>query len=271
MESTFKVITKHIFDHPVNTTPFYHFVTKNVFPAEFYTELLGKLPDDTSYDWKNEIGTLEDYRGRFCFSRREIADLDRSRQYFWAEFVQHMLSVNFLCVMMGKFRSELNERFDGKLNTPLRAELKLLRDKDNYALKVHTDTPDRVATILFYLPKDDSATQNGTSLFVPKEEGFTCPGTTRHEYEKFETFTTVPFEPNNGLCFMRSNNSFHGVSPYNMSNPNRNVLVLLVSEVKESKMDLKEKLKSAVKHIVGMTPAKLYFSWHDIYHTKKIT
>ena len=50
--------------------------------------------------------------------------------------------------------------------------------------------------LLFYLPADARFARHGTSIYVPKEPGFVCPGGPHHEFEKFERMATMPFLPN---------------------------------------------------------------------------
>lgn len=110
-----------------------------------------------------------------------------------------------LTLRKGEFQRALCKKF-GVDPTGLIDETLLIRDKPGYAIGPHTDHPDKVISALFYLQG-----QEGTSLYVPKEEGFTCPGGPHHKFNKFTKVKTMPFKPNSLFAFLKTNNSFHGV------------------------------------------------------------
>ena len=92
-------------------------------------------------------------------------------------------------------------------------EALLVQDITNYKLGPHTDTPHKVITLLFYLPKDTSQSHMGTSIYVPKEPTFRCPGGPHYPHEGFERLWSMPFLPNSLFAFFKTDNSFHGVEP----------------------------------------------------------
>ena len=53
----------------------------------------------------------------------------------------------------------------------------------------------------------------GTSLYRPKDPGFSCPNSTHYPFEDFVKVKTAPYLPNSMLAFFRSDRSFHGVEP----------------------------------------------------------
>ena len=71
----------------------------------------------------------------------------------------------------------------------------------------------KVITLLFYLPKDESQRHLGTSIYLPKDREFRCPGGPHYSREGFERIVTMPFLPNSLFVFLKTNNSFHGVEP----------------------------------------------------------
>jgi hypothetical protein len=67
--------------------------------------------------------------------------------------------------------------------------------------------------LLFYLPKDESQSHLGTSIYLPKDPKFTCEGGPHYSFENFTRVVTMPFKPNALFAFVKTNNSFHGVEP----------------------------------------------------------
>ena len=51
----------------------------------------------------------------------------------------------------------------------------------------------------------------GTSIYIPKKNGFTCDGKKHHNHTDFYKIYTASFKKNNSLSFFKTNNSFHGV------------------------------------------------------------
>jgi hypothetical protein len=71
----------------------------------------------------------------------------------------------------------------------------------------------KLVVLLFYLAPDESAAHLGTSLYRPKDPGFTCPDSTHYPFEDFVRVKTAPYKPNSLLAFLRSDISFHGLQP----------------------------------------------------------
>jgi hypothetical protein len=80
-------------------------------------------------------------------------------------------------------------------------------------------------TFLFYLPKDDSMRELGTSIYRPKEADFVCWDGLHYPHEQFELVRTVEFLPNRLLTFPKTERSFHGVEQIRRENVNRPLLI----------------------------------------------
>lgn len=137
-----------------------------------YQDILDNLPGNDEYE------QYKTYPKRFLYSCKDS---------FWSSIVQ-------------SFKDLLGP------NT----RVQLCRDFEGYSIGPHTDGSEK-STILYYLARDDKNPHLGTSIYVPKEEGFTCDGKKHHPVNKFNKVKTVPYLPNTGFGFIRSNNSFHGV------------------------------------------------------------
>jgi hypothetical protein len=67
--------------------------------------------------------------------------------------------------------------------------------------------------LLLYLAPDNNAEHLGTSLYRPKQAGFSCPNSTHYAFEDFIRVKTAPYRRNSLLAFVRSDISFHGLEP----------------------------------------------------------
>jgi len=157
--------------------PFEWFYQTNVFSDEFYSEILHNLPDLSRY---RKYGGP--YKLRYLF---DMAGQDT----FWNK----VLSM-FICVFGNNIR------------------VQLCRDLPGYKISPHTDGQEEIETILIYLPKYGAVGQ-GTSVYVPKNKGFTSDGTKHHDRALFDLLFTTEYKPNSAFGFIRSDNSFHGVEP----------------------------------------------------------
>jgi FkbM family methyltransferase len=189
---------KRIAGAELRMNPFPHLYVEDVFQSDFYQELLKSLPVN---GWKS----LEDSRGTKGYPERSVNDAP--------DCVSWMLS--------GELRRLLDDKFGVQSKSD---ELLLLRDSQGYKIPPHTDTPSKVISALFYLPKDKSLEQYGTSVFKPKKAGFTCPNGKHYKFEDFEKVWTAPFRPNSAMIFARTDTSFHGVEPFD-NNGVRDILL----------------------------------------------
>lgn len=173
--------------------PFPHFHVENVFPDRFYLDFQHKL--DKKADYFAQEGK---YAGR-TFSN--IADFPE-----------------FAFMQRRSFLSDVCQIFTDRLKVVFRhrkvvvySDTRLVRDHQGYAIGPHTDAPWKLISLLFYCPSTRVHRRWGTSLYVPKKEGFTCPGGPHHHLEDFRRVATMPFTPNSCFGFFKSDVSFHGV------------------------------------------------------------
>lgn len=169
----------------LNTDPFQYVVIENALPETVYSDLVAHMP--------RKWNSIEKVRGT-KYPKRFIADQQDS---VWQGVMNALQS--------GEFKRALCKKF-GVDPTGLTDETLLIRDKPGYAIGPHTDHPDKVISALFYLQGEE-----GTSLYTPRQKGFTCPGGPHHSFNKFKRVKTIPFKPNSLFVFLKSDSSFHGV------------------------------------------------------------
>jgi hypothetical protein len=180
----------------IHTYPFPHFFATEVFPTDYYKHLLDDLPLDPKY----APSPARSYQGRRFANPLEIEGLGE----FSAQW--------FMSGVMHKFAPWVTKRFkDAEVR--IATDLRLVRDQKAYFIGPHTDAPWKLISLLFYLPPDAKLRKHGTSLYVPVDPAFECPGGPHHEFEDFVRVHTFPFIPNSCVGFWKTSRSFHGVEP----------------------------------------------------------
>lgn len=193
----------------VVSDPFPHYFLEHVFPEDYYRELLLNLPDSTVYENLYEVTDLKlDH-----FRHRDQRDMDQgwtdrlpsAQKSFWESFNEWFLSDELAHAVMRSFgRESLSE---------LSVESQFIRHRAGYFLGPHSDLYTKLVVLLLYLAPDDSAEHLGTSLYRPKQRGFSCPDSKHYEFSDFIRVKTAPYRPNSLLAFVRSDISFHGLEP----------------------------------------------------------
>jgi len=215
--------------------PFPHFFCSDVFPESFYATLLENLPGQDCFTNNLEKGavivgdkdslTAYNSRSAIHLNSDEIFQIEKSKQPFWTGLKDVLSSSDFTITFFSKFQAYLKARFPGDSDsTEIYPKIDLIWDSQHYDLGPHTDSPEKVAVLLIYLPNSDQTSHLGTSIYVPKEPDFVCDGGVHHDRETFDLVFTAPFLPNSALAFFKTNNSFHGVEPVEGSNEVRNLI-----------------------------------------------
>jgi hypothetical protein len=213
--------------------PFPYAVIDGILPDDYYAEALEQFPTPESLRPIGESGRVPStlYRERHVvlFTDEDFRRMSASQQAFWREFADWMYSDLFLNAFVTKFQAALEPRLERILDADAvlraRGDALLVNDMTNYAIGPHTDAPHRLVTFLFYLPRDDSMRELGTSVYRPKDPNFVCWGGPHHPFEKFEHVNTVEYLPNRLLTFPKTERSFHGVGQITRQDVNRPLLI----------------------------------------------
>jgi len=162
-----------------------------------YGEILNNLPGKG--EWKAHGAAHRDY---LPLSQDGFQMLSKAKSAFWRSLCSWLCSKDTMQLFLDKF----------EIKTPCRLVPSLVRQKAGYSLGPHTDSPNKVLTLLFYLPKEDEE-ESGTVFYRPKDKGLRCAGERHHKFEDFITVKSVPFKRDSVLAFVKSDVSFHGVEP----------------------------------------------------------
>ena len=176
--------------------PYPYFFAGEVFPWEFYWKLQDIVAERDGY----KAGGSHLY-GRAFSTPNDVPGL---------EFIGE---TRFLKQVVQMFYPELKAHFKDKGKPELFTDTRLVRDGKGYQIGPHTDAPWKLISLLFYLPRDGEFEECGTSIYLPKNREFRCPGGPHHKFEDFDKIFTTPFVPNTCFGFFKTDNSFHGVEP----------------------------------------------------------
>lgn len=201
---------------PISLFPFPHMFVENVFPADFYEELQKSIPDPEAMIPIEEARPVKGYKERFVLALGEpehLARLPAPKREFWQAMQEWLVGGRFGQLLFSRFAPFIEQRYKGQPTPQFYDESLLVRDATNYSLGPHTDATRKVITLLFYLPRNLDQAHLGTSIYVPKDPNFSCPGGPHYPRERFDHLYTMPFRPNSLFCFLKTYNSFHGVEP----------------------------------------------------------
>jgi hypothetical protein len=198
--------------------PYPHYFLEDVFPKEYYESMLRHLPDSSIYQNLYAVTTLKlDH-----FRHRDQRDLNEGWtemlpddiRSFWIGFDKWFRGPEFAQAVLRTFAEPLRERFGDDESWPeVSVEAQFIRHRAGYFLGPHSDLYTKLVVVLFYLAPDDSLAHLGTSLYRPKDPGFSCHDSKHYSFDDFEKVKTAPYKPNSLLAFMRSDRSFHGLEP----------------------------------------------------------
>lgn len=208
---------------PLRSHPSAHVYVENVFSSEVYASMLELFPTDER-SFRREADP-NDGAPRFAnYAQRqelripgEEGRLDPEQREFWMAMHALICGSDFARVLLERFAPYARARFGAKLDHASFADDHLLgtmllnRLEPDYYLGPHTDRYEKVFTCLFYFPERAGLDGLGTSLYHPREPGFSCKGVAHHDPAGFERGETMPYRPNSALIFARTNVMFHGV------------------------------------------------------------
>lgn len=225
-------IIYNIANTQIRTYPFPHIYVREIFPDGFFAELQRNLPDNEGYTVLVDSGRVgKGYsRARLSLFPSDLdkADLRPAQRDFWQSVFETLGDSEFVSCVFDRFRTQIEQRFVGtdgvRRGLKVWHETFLMRDLDTYSLGPHTDNTSKLVSMLFYLPKDDSAQELGTALYLPKDRSFTSEGGPHLEFEDFDHVRTVPYARNVVTAFPKSATCFHGVEPVTGVNKQRDIL-----------------------------------------------
>lgn len=197
--------------------PYPHYCLEDVFPQEYYESMLRNMPDSSVYDNLFAVTSLklDHFRHR---DQRDLNEgwtemLPEGIRSFWIGFDKWFRGTELALTVLRSFAEPLRERFGDESWPEVSVEAQFIRHRAGYFLGPHSDLYTKLVVVLFYLAPDDSLAHLGTSLYRPKDPGFTCPDSKHYPFDDFLNVKTAPYRRNSLLAFLRSDRSFHGLDP----------------------------------------------------------
>lgn len=213
----------------IKTDPYFYFHVESVFPEAFYCELIDSIPDPSYFSQFDAYP----HRSYFNLLKEKLEQLPFAHFLFWRNFAEGLHSLSFAKALLKKFQPQLKERFGENISIEkMGVDASLVCDQPGYSIGPHTDHPNKILTLLFYLPTSHDQKHLGTSIYIPKDGSVKYSGHEHHSFEKFHKISTVPFVPNSVFGFLRSDCSFHGVEPVHTQKKERISLCYTIWEQK---------------------------------------
>tara|TARA_B100000029_G_C17458941_1_gene917761 strand:+ start:391 stop:1152 length:762 start_codon:yes stop_codon:yes gene_type:complete len=244
---------ENILDHLVNKIksaelidqPFVHKFIENIFPDEFYENLLLYLPKKEQYTAINKTGWVGGNYSpeRYVFNLLDENNfnlIEQPKKEFLKNFTNLLISKDLFNFVTFIFKDQINHRLNnlsnleieqiGSSNYKFSVVPMLVKDFTKYNLGAHTDHYEKLVSFLFYLPNNNELKNIGTALYKPNikieddqlKQHFSAEDTKKI----FTKIKTCPFIPNSLFIFPRTQNSFHGVEEVNIEKKERNLLQL---------------------------------------------
>ena len=222
----------------VELDPFPHYYLDEVFPNDYYQQLLDHLPASDVYENLYEVTDLKlDH-----FRHRDQRDMNAGwtdklppdLQPFWRSFNEWFMGTELAQAVVQSFSSQRTSWPEVSI------ESQFIRHRPGYFLGPHSDLYTKLVVLLIYLAPDNSAEHLGTSLYRPKDPTFTCSDSKHYPFDDFTRVKTAPYRRNSLLAFMRSDVSFHGLEP--LSTAGRDVIQYVVhdKQVREAQLRAKK-------------------------------
>lgn len=216
LEDLYKRQTEHFLKQienvKVETFPYTHLEYDNFFTEEFYDYMKRMMPNNNDViplkkfnDVKPSLYKVYD---SYSDDRFSLVIHDPTNKYELLDYGLKHPENKKKYVLLHRWFSEIflpkiSELFRLDVNNITGNEFLYVLDKEGYKLGAHTDVPQKVITMLIYLPDDDSMYECGTQVLVPVEsEGL----------KGFKAHKVSKFIPKNTFAFLRSENSWHSVS-----------------------------------------------------------
>jgi hypothetical protein len=195
MNDPFEYAKQRIINAPVLEEPYPHMLIDEIFPEWYYKELIKNIPKREEYTPKPK------YPGRQTLTLDNFDYLNEEKRKFWEKMFEWLKSSEFAELLLKKY-SIKKKGYSGFF---------LHKDLQDFEVKPHVDVRSKLVTYLFYLPKDDSLPDLGTSVLVAKK-GKEIQHTTKHqEWENFDIVKKSKYIPNSFFSFTPCENSYHAV------------------------------------------------------------
>ena len=239
---------KNVIDQTVpQVSPFPHVLLKGIFPSDVYQLLLESYPSSEHMAKANPKHHSDEYGGstrkRITLSEAALTALPDSHHKLWATVRAAISSQSIRDSLFSKLSAGLCRRYgipkDELKTIPAFPRGQLYSETGGFRITPHPDTREKIVTMQFAFPKDDSLVDIGTEFYTRSLN----PIYLLREPRGFKISKAMPFLPNHAYAFSVLNDigmkSWHGRSTIPPMNCVRNSLLhIWYAEADESEKDL---------------------------------
>ena len=206
-------IIYNIVNTPVFTWPWPHMVYKDIFPKNFYDLIMKFLPSENEITGVIKNKNDDNYQnGRNILSDEDIQKIDHNKTKFWKNFKVMMQDGELKLCILDKIKPLLIDHYGKNYFSHFKFEdtFQLTLDKPGFVLSPHTDTFNKVFTIVFNLVNTNS-NENDTTIIHkgPVVTNEDCDQNVN--LEEISECKRVGHKPNTGVGIFQTLNSWHSV------------------------------------------------------------
>ncbi len=230
-------------------SPFPHVLLQGIFPNDVFQHLLNFYPPTSCFIKANPKHHSNEYGGstrqRMTLAEASLDTLPDTHHMVWATVRAAISSQSIRDALFSKLASGLCRRFgvsrDQLPQIPAFPRGQLYSETEGYRIAPHPDTREKIVTMQFAFPSDDSLEDVGTEFYTRSLN----PLHFFREPRGFSISKTMPFLPNHAYAFSVLNDiglkSWHGRSTIPPMNRVRNTLLhIWYAEPDETDQELAE-------------------------------
>ena len=235
--------------------PYPHIVVENCLPPDIYASLARTYPSDEHIlrVGKSANGAPIRQNSRQSLGAHRVLRMAGSVSPQWEQFVRYHTSNDFFREFIALFGPELltiyptlerrlarppdrwttGVRYDpewdvGDIALDCQIDINTPTTRKSSVRRVHTDAPDEVFAMLFYLRREDDTSTGGDLEICRWKHGraHRFVGSEIDESDA-ECVYTVPYRPNTLVAFINSENALHAVSARSVSAVSRRLVNLM--------------------------------------------
>ena len=235
--SLYEYVMEHCLDVIGSTVPeeqpFPHLLLKGIFPDDIFQKLLDAYPPSDGFVKANPKHHSNEYGGstrqRMTLCESSLETLPHNDHVLWSTVRAAISSTGFRNAIFSKLSSGLCRRFatdrEELQRIPAFPRGQLYSETEGYRIAPHPDTREKIVTMQFAFPGDDSLEDVGTEFYTRSLN----PLHFLREPRGFSISRTMPFLPNHAYAFSVLNDfglkSWHGRSTIPPMNRVRNTLL----------------------------------------------
>lgn len=223
---------KVIVDINIDNEPYQHFEVENLFHNDFYEFMKQLMPEFNDMEQFIKFSGVPSHypKERHAFF---IKTSDHKHDYLYKKVIDPKMRYHYIKlyqwfdqILCPAFLKILDLDQQDYTNN----ELAYVIDVPGFALKAHTDIPQKIMTVLCYMPDDYTLENCGTNVLIPKN--FQVLEKPAKVDSDFNIVKTAKFIPNNTFCFRRSDYSFHNVTDNNAQGHRKFLLFTAINSKK---------------------------------------